>query len=669
MLKKEWETILRHKFLMVVMIALIVVPALYSGIFLASMWNPYGNVDHLPVAIVNQDKATKNLKLGHQIVGQLRNSRDLDYHFLDQTAAENGLKNGKYYLIVNIPENFSKNAESVMTTDPKQVQIDYQTSQGHNYISSKMANTSVELLKTKVAQEITEKYTQAIFDGLSKMKTKLADASVQAGKLSDGAEQAKNGSAGLSSNLTKLSQASLSFSDGQAEFSEGLQQYLNSEEQLNSGIKTISTGTAQFVTGSQKLATGTQQLSQSTNELANELSAKLPSSQEAQEFDNDSHQLLDSLSNLTTDNLKKSSVFQNLTRQEQTEIMQVLAQENAQKSDIQAKIDNLNTQYQTAIVQFDQFQNAVTQINQGAQELSGQSVKLNTGAEQLVSGSNQLTAENEKLSSGAEKLDDSSKTLSNQEKLLSDGAAKLAKGNETLANGTATFDTALKNSSSELSNLPTAVTNATALSNPVTLNHADSDHVPNNGVAMSPYMISVALFVGAVSVNIMLGTSLSQLSPNSKKEFILTKLGTNSVLAVLQALIVITISFVMGLNPNFSWKFIFGTILISLAFMAIVTFFNLWLGKIGSFVMMILLILQLSGSAGTYPIELSAKFFQIINPFLPMTYSIRMLRQSISLSGQILPYVAILLSLFLIFTILQGFTFRKVNSVENSRQI
>ena len=115
----------------------------------------------------------------------------------------------------------------------------------------------------------------------------------------------------------------------------------------------------------------------------------------------------------------------------------------------------------------------------------------------------------------------------------------------------------------------------------------------------------------------------------------LAKIGTNGVVALLQALIVYGAVVLLGLVPKYPLKTLFAVILISFTFMAIVTFFVTLLGKVGDFLMIILLVLQLATSAGTYPIELSDKIFQVISPLLPMTYGLKMLRQTIGLDGNI----------------------------------
>ena len=118
MLKKEWQAILKHKFFIIVIIALALVPAIYNYIFLGSMWDPYGKLNDLPVAVVNLDKTSelngKKFKLGDDVIAEMKKSKDLDYHFVSEYKSSKGIKKGDYYMVITFPENFSENATTLM---------------------------------------------------------------------------------------------------------------------------------------------------------------------------------------------------------------------------------------------------------------------------------------------------------------------------------------------------------------------------------------------------------------------------------------------------------------------------------------------------------------------------------------------------------------------------
>ncbi|MFZ2408932.1 MAG: YhgE/Pip family protein, partial [Lactococcus raffinolactis] len=178
---------------------------------------------------------------------------------------------------------------------------------------------------------------------------------------------------------------------------------------------------------------------------------------------------------------------------------------------------------------------------------------------------------------------------------------------------------------------------------------------PKNGVGMAPYMMSVALFVGAVATNMIIAGTLSGEKAKNRRDYILGRLAVNGVIAVGEGVLVFLAVHVLGLSANHEFAMFGFTILVAFTFMFIVTFFNTWLGKPGAFLMLILLLLQLAASAGTYPLALTGSFFQKINPWMPMTYAVTGFRQVISLAGHISHETGILLILSIVSVVLLAF--------------
>ena len=150
-MKEEWKNIAGSTWIKVVLAAIIVIPMLYSGIFLGSMWDPYGNADKIPVAVVNEDnKVTYNgssLHIGEDLVANLKKAKEMDFCFVDAAKASQGLKDGSYYMIITIPENFSSNATTLMDKHPKKMELRYTTNPGTNYIASKMDETAIAKIR------------------------------------------------------------------------------------------------------------------------------------------------------------------------------------------------------------------------------------------------------------------------------------------------------------------------------------------------------------------------------------------------------------------------------------------------------------------------------------------------------------------------------------------
>ena len=147
MLKQEWKSLFHNKILLLVVIVIALIPAIYAGLFLASMWDPYGNVDKLPVAIVNEDEPAEygdtTLTVGEQLVDNLKENDSLAFNFVDEDVANEGLKNGTYYMVITIPKDFSANAATMMDEQPQKMILNYETNPGTNYIASKLSETAL----------------------------------------------------------------------------------------------------------------------------------------------------------------------------------------------------------------------------------------------------------------------------------------------------------------------------------------------------------------------------------------------------------------------------------------------------------------------------------------------------------------------------------------------
>lgn len=271
MVKQEWKSLWRNKILMIVLVFIIAIPAIYTTLFLGSMWDPYGKLDELPVAVVNLDEPVEyegeTLNVGQKLVDKLKEDGSLCFNFTDADQAERGLKNGTYYMVITVPKNFSENATTLMDTVPKKMELDYKTNPGTNYIAMKMSETALEKIKTSVAQEVTKTYAETIFDKISEAGDGMKDAADGTGEIYDGTEKLSDGNKTISDNLKTLSEGTLTFKDGTSELKVGLSSYLDGVNQLSDGSTTLANGATSLLTGALKLNEGANSLSDGTKTL------------------------------------------------------------------------------------------------------------------------------------------------------------------------------------------------------------------------------------------------------------------------------------------------------------------------------------------------------------------------------------------------------------------
>ncbi len=268
---KEWKTIFKKPTFIIVMIGISLIPALYNIIFLSSMWDPYGQLSDLPVAVIDNDKEASyngnTMSIGKDIVSNLKENKTLDFHFVDEDEGKKGLEDGDYYMVVTLPSDLSEKAASILTNHPEQMQIDYQTSSGHSFIASKMSDSAMTQLKQNVSTNVTETYTKALFNKMIDLKDGMSQAASGSEKLTDGANQLVTGSQTLTTNLHSLAASSLTFSNGTEQFTKGLSSYVSGVEQLHLGLGNFNSGLVTYTGAVSQLDSGLGQLSSKSPEL------------------------------------------------------------------------------------------------------------------------------------------------------------------------------------------------------------------------------------------------------------------------------------------------------------------------------------------------------------------------------------------------------------------
>lgn len=268
---KEWKAIFKKPTFIIVMIGISFIPALYNIIFLSSMWDPYGQLSDLPVAVVNNDKEASyngnSMSIGKDMVSNLKENKTLDFHFVDEDEGKKGLEDGDYYMVVTLPSDLSEKAASILTDHPEQMQIDYQTSSGHSFIASKMSDSAMTQLKQNVSTNVTETYTKALFNKMIDLKDGMSQAASGSEKLTDGANQLVTGSQTLTTNLHSLADSSLTFSNGTEQFTKGLSSYVSGVEQLHLGLGNFNSGLVTYTGAVSQLDSGLGQLSSKSPEL------------------------------------------------------------------------------------------------------------------------------------------------------------------------------------------------------------------------------------------------------------------------------------------------------------------------------------------------------------------------------------------------------------------
>lgn len=265
-LKKEskFHKFVKEHFMIVVMIAIMLIPSIYTVLFLGSMWDPYGNTGSLPVAIVNQDEAVsyngKTLNVGEQLCNNLKENDSLKFNFVDEKVALDGLENGTYYMVMIIPSDFSNNATTLTQKNPKKMEMQYYTNPGTNYIASKFGESAVKTIKESLNKTVIKTYAQTVYANLNTIEDGFNAAADGSHQIYNGVGQLKDGNIQITDGLTTLSAGCLTLKEGTGTLKDGLQTYTSGVTQVDNGVSQLSSGTAQLKDGVGTLKAGTTQL-------------------------------------------------------------------------------------------------------------------------------------------------------------------------------------------------------------------------------------------------------------------------------------------------------------------------------------------------------------------------------------------------------------------------
>ncbi|URZ88015.1 YhgE/Pip domain-containing protein [Floricoccus penangensis] len=323
MIKEEFKKIRSNKLLLATVVVISLLPIMYAGVFLKSIWDPYGHMDNLPVAVVNEDKSVdfqgKKLDVGDQVVNNLKSNKSLDWNFVSAKDAKDGLKDRKYYMIVTIPENFSENAATVLDPDPQKLDLKYETNPGVNFLGEVVSDTAMTQLKAQVGESVSDSYVKAIFSTLKGVGNGMSQAADGAKKINDGTNKVNDGVNQLNEKVPTLASGVNQLDSGAGQLNSGIQQYTagvsqvaSGQNQLNEGINQLSgkvpalaSGVSQLDSGADQLNTGVQQYTAGVGQVAtgiNDLNNKIPELEKGiEELKTGSVGLSDSLNGIPDD--------------------------------------------------------------------------------------------------------------------------------------------------------------------------------------------------------------------------------------------------------------------------------------------------------------------------------------------------------------------------------
>jgi putative membrane protein len=690
----EWKLIISNRKILIPIVAVAFVPVLYAGMFLWAFLNPYDHMSDLPVAIVNQDQGAefgeKKLQLGKDLVKNLTDTDTFKFSTVSKEAGYQGLEEQDYYILVEIPKDFSKNATTLLADQPEKLEIKYVPNEGANFLSSQIGETAMKEIKAEISKKITATYAETMFDQVAELADGLNQASDGAGQLSDGAVQLKDGSKVLKENLEVLASKSIEFHEGIQTASQGSNDLATGTEKVQAGLGEIDAKLPELIEGTQSAQAGMEQMKAELPEkIATEITGQLAGNAEKlnQGVDQFETKLGAGLTAGLTDGIA-SGMSEKLADQlinQQTAQMQALASalmekgipaetvqqivaDAAQKAPTKAELQQqLQQQLSSSLKpQLEQginsglnqgFTDFKTQLNQqllgattgledqlkaqtspafnqliaGLGEINKGQLGLQKGINQLYAGSQELNTGSHDLSAGMSQINQGAGQIQEGAGQLADGSKALADGTVELNDGSAELASKLADGAKEAGSVQADDDTYDMMGEPVTVDKQEINKVPNYGTGFAPYFISLGLFVGALLMSIVFALKEPAVTPDNALQWFLGKFGVLALVGLAQAILVDVIILALLKIEVASIPLFFVTSLItSYVFMALIQMLVTIMGDPGRFIAIIILILQLTTSAGTFPLELIPNALQPINALLPMTYSVQSFKAVIS---------------------------------------
>ena len=649
-------------FTIIVFIVVLFIPLIYSFFYLKSYWNPYGNLSDMKIAVVNLDSGKDGSNEGNEFVKSLKESDTFNIQEVSEAEAEDGMKKGDYYATIKIPENFTECLKSASSEDKQIATVTYSPNQATNYLATQIVNSAVKTIQLNLQSKVDKEIIAELSNKLNEVPNSLQT-------ISNGADSILNGAESLDSGIKQISDGTNQLSNSYSEFNAGVQSAYSGSENLQSGIAQVSSGVANLQAGSQNLDGAIDQINsgidgmsangaESVTALVTGVNSLNENAGKLNSYATDGANLSKSLA--TDVNVYVGSV--NAMQQElqalltnstvsSEEVKNVLAKYSptlSEKSSIAetskklAQNDGVASAYASGVYkgtsELLQKSSGLTQMFQGVQglksalaEVKKGTTTLKNGTNTLANGTQTLANGSATLTSGLAKLNSSSNQIDNAIKTINTGVSSASDGSTQLVDGVQTFKTSINEGMETTKEQLKSLDGIEEFGEkPINFETEEYGKVDSYGIAFTPLFLCIGLWVGALMAYVVLYY-------DHDERFGI--LGITSKNKILQNVIYIAIGAVEGLVTGILLKAGLGytvenmtlyygaSILIGITFMSIIQFLIRNFGDIGKFLALIVLVLQLAAAGGTFPIETIDKGFQAISPYLPMTYSIKLLRE------------------------------------------
>ncbi|MFF8674773.1 YhgE/Pip family protein [Streptomyces sp. NPDC015242] len=628
------------------LVALLVLPLLYGALYLWSFWDPYGRLDRIPVALVNDDKGAtadgRRIAAGDDIAKGLRDSKTFDWREVSAAEARRGVEDGTYYLSLTMPADFSRRIASSSGNTPETGALQVHTNDANNYIVGQISRTVFGEVRRAASTKTSRSFLDRIFVSFSDIHGKTVQAAKGADKLKGGIGKAEKGSKDLA---------------------DGLKDAKDGSGELSAALKKLTKGAGDLKDGSQGVADGTQTLADKVNGTAGKVRPFLKGNEKTI---GDTAQLVADSSGVIRKHLdalvKRAPAAAKGARAASATLADVHARRCAEPAlpdaacadlkkakdaaaDVTLIADDLDTLIADQDGDLDKLDKNLATLQKQSQALADRAPrlsedlddavkkinKLNDGAARVAAGAKKLHTGLGRAKTGAVDLDKGVGELKTGAEDLNGGIFKLVDGSGKLAGGLHDGAEKIPDYDKRDRERRTEV-----MADPVRLASQDLHKAPNYGTGFAPYFIPLSLWVGAMVAYMLIAPMNRRALAAGASAWRIALAGWLPVVAigVLQTVALMAVlHWAVGLQMVRAAGTVGFLFLVTACFAAIVQWLNARFGAAGRILVLALLMLQLTSAGGTYPVQTSPGFFNALHPFLPMSYVVEALRRLITGGG------------------------------------
>lgn len=656
--KRDILRLLKNPVALVITIGVCVIPSLYAWYNIVANWDPYGNTANIKVAVANNDQGTSNeyvgeLNAGDETVSKLKENDQLGWVFTDADTAVEGVKSGEYYAAIIIPDDFSTNLTSMLTGTFTQPQLEYYCNEKKNAIAPKVTDTGAQT----VEEQINETFVATVSETLvEKIQNAAGDLDAQGAETQGGIlenvqrsnqalQDVRDALAGMQKTIATSKEAGAKADETLSALSGQIPSLVNALDKGDALLASARTSSRNFASSlNTTLSHGLTQMgkaSSNANVAVGKLSGAISAAggkvdgalADVQMVINDVNRIIIDIREIT--GIDSGLVLSAL--EEQLAELQTLKDAlQDQSTDIQnsagaiaGAVSSLDSATQQGIsamegVQQDMASTVLPQLSQGMDsfsEVSGDLTGVVASLEPTIAQARgvlaQLTTTLDQASSTMSQADSSLEKLQGTLSTAANDVAAL-RASESLDK----LDEILGASSADLADF---------MSSPVTLTTKAVYPVSNYGSGVAPFYTNLALWVGGcvLIAIIKLEVDGEGIGAFTATEGYFGRWLLLVVLGFVQAFIVCCGDLVLGMQCLRPELFVLAGIFTSFVYVNIIYALASAFKHIGKALVVILVIVQIPGSSGMYPIEMMPGFFQRLHPLLPFTYGISAMRETI----------------------------------------